>query len=155
MFKQLIVITSLIILIIVLAFVLFLREKQMQNNPLISSVSIGNKTLNVERATTPPEMQKGLSGRTELAQNSGMLFISNGLQPIMTFWMKDTLIPLDIIWVKDHRVVGIDQMFPEPNTPENQLKLYRSPQAVDAAIETNLGWTKSNAIKIGDVVNFH
>jgi uncharacterized membrane protein (UPF0127 family) len=119
----------------------------------IKSISIGDKILNVELATTPNEWQAGLSNRPSLDSNAGMLFIFP-VSEMRNFWMKDTLIPLDIIWVNNNTVIGIDRMFPEPTSPEFDLKRYYSPSESNAVIEVNSNWTINNNIKIGDIVSY-
>ena len=60
-----------------------------------------------EVAATSPARTRGLMWRTELAEGKGMLFIFPGDEPL-TFWMKNTLIPLDMIFAnKDLVIVGI------------------------------------------------
>lgn len=117
------------------------------------TISIGKTTLQVEFATTSAEWSWGLSNRTSLEKDNGMIFIFSTSQ-IQSFWMKDTLIPLDIIWIQNHMVVGLDQMFPELDVPIQSLKHFNSPSAVDVVIETNLNWTKNNNIKVGDEIKY-
>ena len=64
----------------------------------IKQVCFSTTCFSVELAKTPAEQQQGLMNRKTLADNAGMLFIFNkeGNYP---FWMKNTLIPLDIIWL--------------------------------------------------------
>lgn len=154
-----------IILITVLC-VLFVRSRQIQQiNPNVSAspspktalatktILIGDKTLRAEFATTPAEWQLGLGNRKQLGANSGMIFIFPKAE-IQNFWMKDTLIPLDIIWVNNKRVIGMAHMFPEPGVPDTALKHYLSPIPADAVIETSVDWTTNNKIKIGDLVEY-
>src|SRR5687768_9159438 len=64
------------------------------------------RTIRAELATTSLEVTRGLSNRTSLAPNHGMLFLFNelGLHP---FWMKDTKIPLDILWMHNGQIVDL------------------------------------------------
>jgi hypothetical protein len=117
----------------------------------LQEITIGDSKLYVEKATNEAEWSRGLSGRAELNTNRGMLFVFPTPE-IQTFWMKDTLIPLDIIWVTDNKVVGLDRMFTELNTPLTLLKRYISPSPVDVVIETNLDWTTEHSVKINDKV---
>ena len=67
--------------------------------------------------------------------------------------MKDMLIPIDIIWIADGEVVGVEETVqPEPNTPENQLKLYYPPQPITAVLELPAGSADKYNIKTGDSV---
>ena len=67
-------------------------------------VCFGESCYTVELARTPEEQSRGLMERQYLARDSGMLFIfpSEGVYP---FWMKNTLIPLDIIWLDSNRSI--------------------------------------------------
>jgi uncharacterized protein len=77
----------------------------------VASVAIdtgGRKVLfRVEVAVTPEEHARGLMYRSRLADDAGMVFVFE--QPaIQRFWMKNTLIPLDMIFIgKDRRIVGV------------------------------------------------
>ena len=64
---------------------------------LVVAGSNGQKTIFVELANTPAERQKGLMFREKLDADSGMLFIFPD-EKILKFWMKDTIIPLDILF---------------------------------------------------------
>ena len=66
----------------------------------ISQVTVENVEFDVELAQTPAEREKGLSNRAELCDQCGMLFIFEN-NNYHSFWMKDTLVPLDIIWIDE------------------------------------------------------
>ena len=71
----------------------FIYQKQK-----LDIVTINGKDIKVELALTQSQREKGLSGRNYLDKNSGMLFVFPQAGN-HSFWMKDTLIPLDIIWL--------------------------------------------------------
>lgn len=64
------------------------------------------------------------------------------------------LIPIDIIWIKDNKVAGIEHNLqaPPPGTSDSSLTLYNSPEPVDYVLEVNADWANQNNIKVGDVV---
>lgn len=119
-----------------------------------ASVTINKKEINVEIASTDAERQKGLSGREIMDSDSGMLFVFQDKNKAPVFWMKDMLIPLDILWIKDNRVTRIDQNVPAPakKTPDNKLKTYSAGIPVDYVLEVNSGFSKANSINVGDSV---
>jgi len=101
---------------------------------------------------TPATWARGLSKRRTLAPGAGMLFLFP-VRAARVFWMKDTWIPLDIIWVLEERVVGVSaEVQPEPGTAEADLRQYVSPGPVDLVIETRAGWTRAVGVRTGDVV---
>jgi uncharacterized protein len=81
------------------------------------SIDIGTRKLlfHVEVAVTPEQQERGLMYREHLATDSGMLFVAERPRH-HTFWMKNTLIPLDMIFIgADQKIVGIVQNA-EPQT---------------------------------------
>jgi uncharacterized membrane protein (UPF0127 family) len=104
----------------------------------------------VEIARTEPERNKGLMYRDHLAPDAGMLFIFERPSPL-TFWMKNTLIPLDMIFIGgDHRVVGI---------VENAEPLTLTGRRVDGlaqyVLEINGGMSAQLGIQAGAAVVFN
>lgn len=100
----------------------------------------------VEIAATDAERQMGLMGRASLAADVGMLFVFDAEQPL-SFWMKDTLIPLSIAYIDAAgRIVDIQDMQPLDETPH--------PSAAPAqyALEVNQGFFAANGIQVGDLV---
>ncbi|MBU0598070.1 DUF192 domain-containing protein, partial [Patescibacteria group bacterium] len=69
---------------------------------------IHNSTFNTEVARTQKAREKGLRNRKSLSGDRGMLFVFDQAD-IYSFTMVDTLIPLDIIWILDNRIVEIKQ----------------------------------------------
>lgn len=77
-------------------------------------IEVNGKEYNVEVADTEESMSKGLQGVTDLPENQGMLFVYDEPQSV-GFWMKDTLIPLDIIFIDEDWEV-ISKYEGTPNT---------------------------------------
>ena len=81
------------------------------------NISINSKEYKVQEAKTPEEREKGLQGIKELPENEGMLFYFDPPEDNCSFWMKNTLIPLDIIFIdEDQEVISVYKG--EPNSEE-------------------------------------
>lgn len=127
------------------------------NLPVVDAqpeVVINTTTLFVDVVQTPQAQAKGLGGRTELADTYGMVFVFTGYQP-RTFWMKDMLIPIDIIWIRDGIIVGFEEnVSPEPNKAPSELTVYTSPVGVNMVLEVRAGLANKHKWKVGDRVIF-
>lgn len=103
----------------------------------------------IEVARTPGEQQMGLMYRRALAPDGGMLFPFDSEQPI-SFWMKNTIIPLDLIFIRgDGRIARIAQSA----TPLS-LDLIDSGEPVSAVLEIAGGRSAQLGIKAGDTVDW-
>lgn len=127
-----------------------LSGAELQKFP-ISELTIASVTgphrFKVEVAETPAQMEQGLMFRTSLAPDAGMLFIY--LQPIVaTMWMKNTLIPLDMLFVDAQgRIVNIHQ-----RAVPQSLDVISAAAPVRAVIELNGGTAARLGIAPGDRV---
>lgn len=82
------------------------------------NIKIGEKEYLVEVAITQEEKETGLQGRTELSDSEGMLFDFSDDSGNVSMWMKDTLIPLDIIFInEDNEVIKVVTGEPNDETP--------------------------------------
>ena len=123
-------------------------EPQTSQSPVSTIVnSLGERIpVQVEIADTDAERQTGLSGRTTLAEDAGMLFVFDQEQPL-SFWMKDTLIPLSIAYISaDGRIVDIQDMQPLDETP------HPSAEPAQYALEVNQGFFTERGVAVGDTV---
>jgi hypothetical protein len=118
------------------------------------NLKVGSASFEVEIAKTMSQQAKGLSFRDSLDKNKGMLFDFSG-EAKQTFWMMGMKFPLDIIWIKNGEIVGIDKNVPAPTpgTPEAALKLYNSPDLIDKVLEINAGLCDELGINIGDKIS--
>lgn len=109
---------------------------------------VGGIEIRVELADDAAERQQGLMFRESLAENQGMLFAYPD-ERTLGFWMKNTLIPLDIAYIDAQgRIVDIQQM--EPQTTET----HNSSAPAMYALEMNQGWFEANGIRVGDLIEF-
>ena len=121
-------------------------------NPLETKTATINDTiLEVEIAEKMIQQQKGLSGRKELEENKGMLFVYE--EPhIPSFWMKDMNFPIDIIWInEDNKIIGIEKNV----NPDTYPQTFTPPDPVLSVLEVNAGWSDAYNIEIGDSININ
>jgi uncharacterized membrane protein (UPF0127 family) len=119
-------------------------------NKNIQYVAIAGQKVKVDAAITKGEKEKGLSGRTGLEKNTGMLFIFDqpGKYP---FWMKDMNFSIDIIWLSaDKKVMYIKkdarpESYPEAFGPEEDAKY---------VLEVPAGFSEENNLQRGDTALF-
>ncbi len=117
------------------------------------TLRINHQHFTIRTAQTADEQIRGLAGVHHLEPNEGMLFLLDG-QPT-AFWMKGMLIDLDIIWVRNNTIVGINHSVPAPEvgTPDALLPNYPSPVAnPQAVLEIASGQAQAQGITIGDSV---
>lgn len=119
------------------------------------SATIGSHGFYLEIARDDYSIGKGLSNRPALPADTAMLFILPR-EERWSFWMKDTLIPLDVLYLgRDLRVVDIFEMLPEPGVPQERLKQYQSRVAAQYAIEIKGGLARQYGFQIGDKVGLN
>ena len=107
----------------------------------------GPFAVNIEMAVTPAERSKGLMYRTELSPDAGMLFDFGVEQPIY-MWMKNTYIPLDMLFIRsDGRVASI-----ATDTVPLSTETISSGVAVKAVLELPAGTVRAKGIAVGDRV---
>lgn len=103
----------------------------------------------VDVAKTPTQREQGLMWVEHMADNRGMVFLM-GPERMLTFWMKNTYIPLDMIFVNAKMEVAGVVVKAEPHTLD--------PRRVDApssyVVEVNGGWAERNGVKKGTKVRF-
>ena len=100
----------------------------------------------VEVADDMDEMAKGLMGRTALAEDAGMLFVYPEEREL-SFWMRDTLIPLSIAFMdSEGRIVDIQDMKALDDRPPH----YTSDEPARYALEVNKGFFDERGVEVGD-----
>jgi len=139
-----------LLFIAVLVVFLVIFDAIFHNNPSKMDVVLGGKTFIMDIADTPALQEQGLSGRTQLADNAGMIFIFSTPDEY-GFWMKDMNFPLDIIWLSpDKHVVFMEKSL----TPQTYPTIYYPTSPASYVLEISAGEADALNLKIGDTVNF-
>jgi len=114
-------------------------------------VEIHGKRTTVEIAYTPEEQAKGLGERDDLAWGHGMYFPYD--RPgFYSFWMKGMRFSIDIVWLRDGRIIDLD-----PNVPFERGSngpTLRPSELTDAVLEVPAGYALAQGWRIGDRVKF-
>jgi uncharacterized membrane protein (UPF0127 family) len=135
---------------LVLATLVLVAESACASDPrVLVHTQAGDVAVAVEIADTPQRRSLGLMYRKELAADRGMLFVFDAPAPVK-FWMKNTELPLDMIFIgDDRRVVDIvKDAVPFTTTP-------RGPDAPTRyVLEVNAGFSARHRIAPGDEVRF-
>lgn len=108
------------------------------------------KKIDVELAENDDERAQGLMFRKSMDDNKGMLFIFDGPEQMQSFWMKNTIMSLDIIYVNANKQIVKIYKNTTPYS-ENSLPSDRPAQYV---VEVFAGFTDRYGIKDGDKINF-
>jgi len=136
--------------VIFLAFILIIPACMQAQHVLVIHSATGDHQVKVEVVTKPADQAVGLMYRRSLDKNSGMFFIFRQEAP-QSFWMKNTLIPLDMIFISaDLVIVDITTMQPCIIDP---CPDYTSRQPAQYVLEVNAGYCRSHAIAIGDRIS--
>jgi len=102
-------------------------------------------SVKAEIARTDEERSNGLMYRKKLKDGEGMLFVYDR-DEILSFWMKNTLIPLSIAFINsDGRIIEVRDMYP------GDLKSVVSSRSVRFALEAPQGWFARSGVETGDV----
>jgi uncharacterized membrane protein (UPF0127 family) len=114
----------------------------------LAHVLIGNKNISVEIARSEEERQTGLANRSFLGAEEGMFFVFDS-DSKYSFWMKDTLIPLDIIWIdSDFTIVDVK----ENVKPESFPEVFEPSSPARYVLEVNSGFFKKQNLSIGQKI---
>jgi len=122
------------------------QAKTANGNLRTVDMQIGKKSFTLEVADKAATREIGLMWRDSIPSDHGMLFVFPTQEPL-SFWMKNTRIPLDIIYLDaDGRVVSIKQMQP------HNLRGVSSDGLAKYGIELNQGVAEKTGVKPGDLL---
>ena len=140
----------LILTILLLPAGWFIIQKLSENSATfqIQKIKINGIPVEVELADTLEKRVRGLSGRADLSENRGMLFIYD-TPGFYEIWMKDMEFPVDIIWIdKNGKIIDITKNV----KPESFPKTFTSSGPAKYILEVNAGFSDKNNLKVGDLV---
>lgn len=117
--------------------------------PITAQATIAGEVIQLEVAKTAYEQAMGLMYRAELPADRGMLFPFDPPRRV-NFWMKNVQVPLDMVFIKNGKVVAIAANVPPCTVLE--CPLYGPPQPVDQVLELRGGRAKELNLKVGDTI---
>lgn len=143
--KNFIIIGIILIILALISFFIFNSKKNKYPDSL--GLYIKGSGYYLEVAQTDKDQQKGLSQRNTLCRNCGMFFVFNK-EDEHSFWMKDTHIPLDMIWLDSTgKIVKIIT-----NAQTDSEYIYTNDQAAKYVIELNADEALKLKLEVGDTI---
>jgi uncharacterized protein len=122
-------------------------QPDLERLEIVTAAIPHNHVFQVKPARTPEQMARGLMFRPFLPEDEGMLF-DFGAEDVLTMWMKNTLVPLDMIFVShDGHIVSIRR-----NAVPMSEEYIQSDRPAIAVIEVKAGTAEKIRISVGDVV---
>lgn len=140
------------ILLATVPFALNIYNRQPQQLPIGATFTKNNQTIQLEVAKTKKELALGLKYRKSIPENTGMLFVVDTPEPIR-LWMKDTYIPLDMIFM--HNGVVNDIVKNATPCQKEQCPAYGGNLAANQIIEIPSGKTQRLGIKVGEEISIN
>ena len=113
--------------------------------------TIRGQTVTLEIARTRAEQSMGLGNRDSLDWGRGMLFVYDD-PGFFTFWMKRMRFDIDIVWIREGRIVGIAPSVPYPRDDPSRPATVRPPELVDMVLEVPAGFSAAHGWRRGDRV---
>jgi hypothetical protein len=110
-----------------------------------------NLTIEVEIAANQQQRETGLMNRNSLAADKGMLFVYND-QQLLGVWMKNTLLPLDILFL-NHKAEIVAMLPDLQPCRQNPCPIYNSQLPATYMLEVNAGFINNHQLKIGQTLN--
>ncbi|MBE7637398.1 DUF192 domain-containing protein [Sneathiella sp. P13V-1] len=135
---------------ILFACFFFSSSATAENGRVVVSGENREVTVHVELAKSPEERSEGLMYRTELAEGSGMLFDFEK-PTIVYFWMKNTLIPLDMVFADTEGIV----VKIHENAIPHDLTTITSGTPVRWVLEVPGGFAGKKGMQVGDILTYH
>lgn len=112
-----------------------------------AELDVAGRTVTVELASDGPTRTRGLMNRTSLGADRGMLFLFPDTSS-RVFWMRNTLIPLDIVFIDDEGlVINVEEAPPAVEKPG-----FHSRRPARFVLELNRGWSREHGLVPGRLI---
>ncbi|NCS70655.1 MAG: DUF192 domain-containing protein [Candidatus Aenigmarchaeota archaeon] len=144
--------TLLIFLTIIILSGCTSKLTEVEKFPITIITQTGEVNIAAEAADEPGKIQTGLMHRKNLDANSGILFVFEKQEPV-SFWMKNTLISLDMIFIFENGTISEVKTNVQP-CHEDPCPTYPSNNPSKYVIEVNAEFCEKNGVNAGDRVNF-
>lgn len=129
---------------------MFIKADAQFTNPS-SYLSINDNVFLLTVADRQETREQGLSGKTSLGENEGMLFVFE-TPDLHVFWMKDMKFAIDIIWLDEkYKIVHIEKAV----SPETFPSVFGPTEKSKYVLETNAYFVDKNSLKVGDILNIY
>jgi len=138
--------------VFVVAFFVILTIYHVLNRPPSYFVAGGRRFAFTAFATTAAQRDAGLMNDTNITNSTLMLFVFPQETTDDSFWMYNTYLPLDIIWIQNDTIVHIVNATPCVGVSPLKCAIYNPDDAADFVIEARSGFVERNKITIGERV---
>ncbi|HEY9888576.1 MAG TPA: DUF192 domain-containing protein [Candidatus Obscuribacterales bacterium] len=120
--------------------------------PVTAAVELNGQTIRLEVARTAQQQAIGLMARESLPDDRGMLFPFEPARPV-SFWMKNVLIPLDMVFIADGTIVAISSDVPPCEA--NPCPTYGPEDAIDYVLELRGGLAADLELEVGTPIDIN
>lgn len=141
---------NILLVIFVIAIVIIGGWALISSTEKTPTAKVDSHTFKLYVAKNQKDKEIGLSKYDKLGNDQGMIF-QFGKPSYYAFWMKDMKFPIDIIYLKDSKIVTIHKSVPPAKS--GILTLYNPTQPADTVLEVNAGLSQKYNIKVGDKVS--
>jgi hypothetical protein len=141
------ILASVGIVVMLSCFAYFFTQREKGHE---SRIKIGNQKVTLDVAVTEQEKMRGLSGRTALCDACGMLFVFDSAIP-QTFWMKDMLFDIDVLWINQNTIVGLQK---DISHRRQEKEVFISPKPADKVVELPAGFVDKHRVRVGQMIDF-
>ena len=119
-------------------------------------IKIGTAVIVAEIVKSPSEQRRGLGYRDQLKTNRGMLFVYDN-PGVRSFWMKGMRFAIDIIWLRQGKIVLIEKNIQAPPIfkKDSHLKTYGSAVLADMVLEVAAGFSDQMSLMPGQQITIN